>query len=484
MALTHAQKHAPTPASAPRPARSATTASSFTRRPGRWVDGWDPEDAAQWHHAGGAQTARTNLACSVYAEFLGFGVFALWAIVVPQLKKYGYTGSAALSESQQFWLLSVPTLVGASLRVPYTFAVPRFGGRNWTIISSLLLLLPTIGLALAVGQHASFPVLLTVAALAGFGGGNFASSMTNISFFYRSSQKGKALGLNAAGGNLGTAAVQFTIPLLVTFGATAGTAGSIPNLPLAGWIFVPLVLVSAGLAWRFMDNLSVISGTGDRGGFEMASRARHTWVLAVLYIGTFGSFIGFAGAFPKIMSDAFPQHGLKLAFLGALVGSLTRPLGGVIADRVGGARITVISFVAMALGAGGAVIALQGKNFGLFMATFLLLFVFTGIGNGSIYRMIPAVFEATGNTCDDAARQRTRRIAAGSIGIVGAVGAFGGFLIPQGFALSKASTVGSAHPTGTIVPALVVIIGVYVLLGALTWAVYARRGAALAKAGI
>ena len=203
MALTHAQKHAPTPASAPRPARSATTASSFTRRPGRWVDGWDPEDAAQWHHAGGAQTARTNLACSVYAEFLGFGVFALWAIVVPQLKKYGYTGSAALSESQQFWLLSVPTLVGASLRVPYTFAVPRFGGRNWTIISSLLLLLPTIGLALAVGQHASFPVLLTVAALAGFGGGNFASSMTNISFFYRSSQKGKALGLNAAGGNLG-----------------------------------------------------------------------------------------------------------------------------------------------------------------------------------------------------------------------------------------------------------------------------------------
>lgn len=479
MTLAH-RGDSPTATAAATPAPAAR----FTRRAGRWIDDWDPENAAQWGHHGGAQTARHNLAISVFAEFLGFGVFALWGIVVPQLATYGYTGSAALSETQQFWLLSIPTLVGASLRIPYTFAVPRFGGRNWTIVSALLLLLPAVGLALAVGQHASFGVLLAVAALAGFGGGNFASSMTNISFFYRSSEKGKALGLNAAGGNLGTAAVQFAIPLVVTWGATTAVTGAqVPNLPLAGWIFVPFILLAALLAWRSMDNLSVIAGSGDRGGFEMASRARHTWILAFLYVGTFGSFIGFAGVFPKIMSDAFPAHGLKLAFLGALVGSLTRPLGGVIADRVGGWRVTVVSFVAMAFGALGAIQALQGKNFGLFMAAFLLLFVFTGIGNGSIYRMIPAVFDATATDTTDDGRRRTRRVAAGAIGIVGAVGAFGGFVVPQMFALSKASSISAVAPKGTIVPALYGIIALYLVMAFVAWFAYGRRCAGLGDAG-
>lgn len=459
--------------------------AGFTRGPGRWIDGWDPENAAQWDHHGGAQVARRNLAVSVFAEFLGFGVFALWAIVVPQLKKYGYEGSAALTETQQFWLLSIPTLVGSALRIPYTFAVPRFGGRNWTIMSSLLLLLPAVGLALAVAHHAGFPVLLGVAALAGFGGGNFASSMTNISFFYRSVEKGKALGLNAAGGNLGTAAVQLAIPLVVTIGATTAVSGrDIPNLPLAGWVFVPLVLLAAAAAWRFMDNLGVISGTSDRGGFEMAGRAKHTWILSFLYIGTFGSFIGFSGAFPKIMSDAFPAHGLKLAFLGALVGSLTRPLGGIVADRVGGWKVTVLSFLVMAVGATGAIYALQTKNFALFMATFLLLFVFTGIGNGAIYRMIPAVFEATATDDSDEGRRRTKRVAAGAIGIVGAVGAFGGFVVPQGFSMSKAASISAHAPKGTIIPALEVIIGLYLVMALTTWLVYGRRGADVGEVNV
>ncbi|NHN57126.1 NarK/NasA family nitrate transporter [Calidifontibacter sp. DB0510] len=448
--------------------RSAESGTAeLRRRPGRWIDGWDPENPVQWDLAG-RSIARRNLWLSVFAEFLGFGVFALWGIVVPQLAAYGYTGSAAITDTQQFWLLSIPTLLGATLRIPYSFAVPRFGGRNWTIASALLLLIPVVGLALAISARAPFPVLFIVAAFAGLGGGNFASSMTNISFFYPAAQKGKALGLNAAGGNVGTAAVQFAVPFVVVFGAATVAD---PNLPLAGWVFVPLCLIAAFLAWRFMDNLS--AAHGDPGAMARAVRRPHTWLLSFLYIGTFGSFIGFAGAFPKVLHDAFPSHGLKLAFLGALVGSLSRPLGGIVADRVGGWVVTVVSFIAMAAGAAGAVYALSTKDFGIFMVSFLWLFVFTGVGNGSVYRMIPAVFDATSE------RATARRLAAGAIGIVGAIGAFGGFLVPQAFSLAKAQTRGAAHPTGTIVPALQGILVLYVVMAIVTWAVYGRRGSSL-----
>ena len=434
--------------------------------PGRWLHGWDPENRAQWD-GGGRAIARRNLWLSIFAEFLGFGVFALWGIAVPMLAAWGYTGPLALSNAEQFWLVSIPILVGATMRIPYTFAVPLVGGRNWTVISALLLLAPTVGLALAVSAHAPFPVLLVIAALAGFGGGNFASSMTNISFFYPAAEKGAALGLNAAGGNLGTAAVQFTAPLVVLIGATTMSAGTtVPNLPAVGWVFVPFVLLAAMLAWRFMDN--VADAKADPKSFAAAVRRPQTWLLSLLYIGTFGSFIGFAGAFPKLLTDAFPEASLKIAFLGALVGSLSRPLGGIVADRVGGWVITVISFAGMALSAGGAIFALQAGSLAAFMISFVCLFVFTGIGNGSIYRMIPAVFAATEPDRSPAGRLATLRLTGGAIGIVGAIGAYGGFVIPQGFSLSMALSGGS------IVPALLTIIGVYLIFGILTWRLYGR----------
>lgn len=448
-------------------------APPLSHRPGRWIDAWNPEDPRQWAEVG-RSTARRNLVLSIFAELLGFGVFALWGIVVPQLAAFGYTGDAALTETQQFWLISVPVLVGATLRIPYTFAVPHFGGRNWTVISALLLLIPTVGLALALQAQAGFPVLLLVAATAGFGGGNFASSMANISFFFPAVERGRALGFNAAGGNLGTAIVQFLVPVVVVWGAA--TAAD-PDLPMAGWMFVPVCLLAALLAWLLMDNLC--SAATDKRSFARALRMRQTWLLAFLYIGTFGSFIGFAGVFPKLMHDAFPEHGLSLAFLGALVGSLARPVGGWVADAVGGAAVTLGSFLAMALGAAGAIHALQAHDFLVFMGSFLWLFVFTGVGNGSIYRMIPAVFEATAEDRSTAGRDATKRLAAGAIGIVGAIGAYGGFLVPQSFSLAKAHSVSAAHPHGTIVPALWAIIAVYGVMAVTTWVVYGRRGAVL-----
>ena len=435
------------------------TTTGLAFRPGRWIDGWDPENPDQWA-AEGRPIARRNLALSIFAEFLGFAVWALWSIVVPQLNGVGFD----LSVNQMFWLVSTPALVGATLRLPYTFAVPRFGGRNWTIASALLLLLPASALAWAV-NHPELPFegLLAIAALAGVGGGNFASSMANISFFYPAREKGAALGLNAAGGNIGTAAVQFAVPIVITLGAGV-------SLDRAGLMFIPLALLAALLAWRGMDNLS--SARSDPRAYAVALRHPHTWLLSFIYIGTFGSFIGYSAAFPTLLKNLFPEVTLSLAFMGALVGSLARPLGGYLSDRVGGAVVTCTAFAAMALGAVGAIAGLRSASFGLFFASFLWLFLFTGIGNGSVYRMIPAVF--SGTAADDLdARVASGRAAAGCLGIAGAVGAFGGFLIPQGFALSSTLT-------GNLQAALAVMVGVYVAMLAVTWVTYLRPGTALA----
>jgi NNP family nitrate/nitrite transporter-like MFS transporter len=428
------------------------TAASIQHRTGRWIEHWDPEDKTLWED-GGRRTARRNLVLSIFAEFLGFGVWALWSIVVPQLPAAGFD----LTVDQMFWLISVPSLVGATLRIPYTFAVPIFGGRNWTIVSALLLLLPTGAIVLTVGDPTTpFPVLLVAAALAGFGGGNFASSMANISFFFPEKEKGGALGWNAAGGNIGTAAVQLAVPLVIVTGA--GVA-----LERAGLIFIPFILLAAFLAWRFMDNLT--EAKADPRSFAVATRSKHTWVISFIYIGTFGSFIGYAGAFPTLLAAEFPLVALPLAFMGALVGSVTRPLGGILADRVGGMIVTLASFAVMALGAVGAIMALGSGSFALFFGSFLVLFVATGVGNGSVYRMIPAVFKVSGGTA---------KAAAGCIGIAGAVGAFGGFLIPRGFALS--TTV-----AGSIVPALWLFIGVYAVMAFVCWFVYGRGAMAEAR---
>jgi NNP family nitrate/nitrite transporter-like MFS transporter len=442
------------------PTPTPTTAPA-ARRPGRWIDHWDPEDATFWRD-GGRRTARRNLAISVVAEFLGFCVWALWSVVVPLLPEAGF----ALTLDQQFWLIAVPSLVGATVRIPYTFAVPRFGGRNWTVVSALLLVVPASALAWVVGRPDSpFGLLLACAALAGFGGGNFASSMTNISFFFPEAEKGKALGLNAAGGNLGTGIVQLAVPAVITVGAGV-------HLDRAGLVFIPLALLAALLAWRGMDNLSGVRSAD--GSFTAALRNRHTWVISFLYIGTFGSFVGYSGAFPTLLRTQFPDTPTSLAFLGALLGALTRPLGGMVADRLGGARVTIAAFGLLMAGAVGAVGGLRTHDFGLFFASFMALFVGAGIGNGATYRMIPAVFRA-GIGAD--ALPAARKTAAGCIGIAGAVGAYGGFLIPRGFAVAK-------EAYGSLVPALWVFVAAYVLMAATTYAVYARRGSRLGAAGV
>ncbi|MDP8987397.1 MAG: MFS transporter, partial [Actinomycetota bacterium] len=196
--------------------------------PAGWIERWEPDDEAFWTSTG-RRIARRNLRLSIFAEFLGFSVWLLWSVVATRLNEAGFD----LSSSQLFTLVAVPALVGATLRFPYTFAVPRFGGRNWTVASALLLLVPTVLLAVLVGDPSTpYWALLAGAATAGVGGGNFASSMANISFFFPEREKGWALGLNAAGGNLGVAVLQLVAPVVVAAGAGL-------HLARAGLMWVP-----------------------------------------------------------------------------------------------------------------------------------------------------------------------------------------------------------------------------------------------------
>jgi MFS transporter, NNP family, nitrate/nitrite transporter len=451
------------------PQQLVENGQALVRRPGRWIDGWDAEDTRQWE-AVGRPIARRNLAWSIFAEFLGFVIWQLWSIVVVMLPPAGFVFTTA----EIFWLISIPSLVGATLRLPYSFMVPKFGGRNWTMISAGLLLIPAVGLGLAVGNpQTPFPVMLAIAALAGFGGGNFASSMSNITFFYPQREKGWALGLNAAGGNLGASVAQFAVPIVVTVGAAGAAA-----LPLAGWVWIPFILLAVFGASRYMDNLS--SAKADIAGSLAAIREPHLWVLAFLYIGTFGSFIGFASVFPKLIADQFPDFSalpigtatLSLAFVGSLVGSLARPFGGRLADRFGGAIVTMGSFAVMGIGALGVILTLPLGSFWAFLGCFLVLFAASGIGNGSTYRMIPTVFALRAGTLDAHRRAgdvSSQRKAAAALGIVSAVGAYGGFAIPQLLGLSRTNS-------GDYTAALGGFVLAYAIMFLVTGAFYLRPG--------
>jgi NNP family nitrate/nitrite transporter-like MFS transporter len=430
----------------------------------RWIDDWRPEDARFWENTG-ARVARRNLVFSIFSEHIGFSIWSLWSVLVLFMgPKYG------VDPAGKFLLTAVPTLVGSVLRLPYTFAVAKFGGRNWTIVSALLLLVPTIATAIVMKPGVSYTTLLVVAALAGVGGGNFASSMANINAYYPTRLKGWALGLNAGGGNLGVAVVQL-IGLLVL--ATAGKGH--PRLVLG--IYVPLIVLAALASALFMNNLT--SAKNDKRAMRDVARDGNTWIMSLLYIGTFGSFIGFGFAFGQVLQVQFksdfatPIDAAYLTFLGPLLGSLVRPVGGALADRLGGAAVTFWNFVAMAAGASLVLVASLGKSLPLFLTGFILLFIFSGIGNGSTYKMITAILRSKADRAvvagaDHAVAEReARRLGGALIGIAGAVGAFGGVLVNLAFRQSFLS-----YKTGNA--AYIAFIAFYALCFLVTWVVYLR----------
>ena len=452
---------------------------------GPLIHDWRPEDPAFWGSSGKAVATR-NLWISIPALLLAFAVWMVWSAVTVRLNSIGFN----FTTDQLFWLAALPGLSGATLRIFYSFMVPIFGGRRWTALSTASLLLPALWMGFAVqDQSTSYSVFVIIALLCGFGGGNFASSMANISFFYPKSQQGTALGLNAGLGNLGVSVMQFSVPLVIgagLFGAVGGQAQELGDggqlwLQNAGFIWVPFIAAVALAAWFGMNDLS-----SAKASFKEQSvifTRKHNWLMCWLYLATFGSFIGFAAGFPMLIKTQFPGvDPLKFAFLGPLVGALVRPLGGWLADKMGGARVTLWNFVVMIAAVFGvlAFIPVAGTegNFYGFLAMFMLLFVTTGVGNGSTFRMIPVMFRtlhersSAGQSAaiKEQAVKNAGKEAAAVLGFSSAVAAYGAFFIPKSFGTSMALTGGPQM-------ALYVFIAYYVSCILVTWWWYSRKGA-------
>ncbi len=417
------------------------------------IEDWRPEEAKFWE-ARGRRIARRNLAISVPALLLSFAVWMVWSVVVARLNAVGFE----LSTDELFWLAALPGVSGATLRIFYSFMVPIFGGRLWTTLTTWSLILPALGIGFAV-QNPGTPywVLLGLALLCGFGGGNFASSMANISFFFPKSEKGNALALNAGLGNLGVSVVQFVVPLIITagvFGALGGEPSRMQQggteaslwLQNAGFIWVPFIVAAAFASWFGMHDIAASKASFAEQA--VIFQRRHNWIMCWLYTGTFGSFIGFSAGFPLLAKTQFPEvNALQYAFLGPLVGALSRSLTGWVADRWGGARVTFWVFVSMALGVLGVLYFLGEKNFAGFFAMFLVLFFASGVGNASTFQMIPAIMgkemERLMPHAETGERRRqAEKESAAIIGFTSAIAAYGAFFVPKSYGSSIALTGG------------------------------------------
>ena len=439
------------------------------------IQEWDPEDPVFWENTG-RRIAKRNLWISIPALLLAFAVWMVWSVVISQLPAIGFN----FNQDQLFWLAALPALSGATLRIFYSFMVPIFGGRLWTTVSTASLLIPAAGIGYAV-QDPTTPYLLFVvlALLCGLGGGNFASSMSNISFFFPRSEKGNALALNAGLGNLGVSVMQFLVPLVITagvFGAIGGPAQTLSDgqqvwMQNAGFIWVPMIMLSTAAAWWGMSDIADAKASFSEQAVIFTRK--HNWIMCLLYVATFGSFIGYSAGFPLLSRLAFPEvDALKFVFLGPLVGALSRAGSGWLSDRVGGARVTFWILIGMILSVLGVIWSLQLGSFSAFFAAFMALFFFTGIGNASTFQMIPVIMNLEikrllPNLSAVDQRRQSERESAAIVAFTSAIGGYGGFFIPKAYGTSITMT-------GAPLAALWAFLIFYVICLFVTWFVYTR----------
>lgn len=507
---------------------------------------WEVEDTGFWNSVG-RRVANRNLWISIPCLLCAFAVWGFWSIITAEMQKAGIAFSADPSQNKEllYTLMGIAGLSGATLRIPNSFFIALSGGRNVIAVTTALLILPSLGVGIALQDpDTPFGVYAVLAVLSGIGGGAFASSMSNISFFFPKRMQGLSLGLNAGLGNVGVSVMQLALPLAVAyplFGALSGGAryvveGSSRGEPVwiqnCGLVWVPILAFLALLAWFRMNNLArhevqhtgraigrmlwllllgmAVAGVGvwllEGIGLSMwlvlplaivgtvlvmrylapgsvrrnlstqydIFKKKHNWVMTWLYTMTFGSFIGYSFAFPKLIQDVFgylPGGAVNpdapdfahYAWLGPLVGSLVRPLGGWLSDRFGGARVTHWDTVVMIAATAGVAWCVKEAGastnpetwFLPFLLFFLLLFVTTGIGNGSTFRMVPFIFE--------------KDKAGPVLGWISAVAAYGAFIIPRVF--------GQQIKAGTPELALYGFGFYYVSCLAVNWWYYARRNA-------
>ena len=458
--------------------------SAPERASGAVITEWRPEDPAFWQQRG-QRIASRNLWISVPCLLLAFCVWMLFSAVAVNLPKVGFD----FTTEQLFMLTALPSVSGALLRVPYSFMVPLFGGRRWTAFSTGILIIPCVWLGFAVQDTSTpFSVFVIISLLCGFAGANFASSMANISFFFPKAKQGGALGINGGLGNMGVSVMQLIAPLAISvsiFAAFGGGGveqadGSSLYLQNAAWIWVPFLVVFTLAAWFFMNDLSASKASLSE-QLPVLKRG-HLWVMALLYLATFGSFIGFSAGFAMLSKTQFPEiQILHFAFFGPFIGALARSLGGMVSDRLGGTRVTLVNFVVMAVFCALLFLTLpthgEGGNFIAFFAVFMVLFLTAGLGSASTFQMIPAISaremaRLMPDADPETRRRQAEKEAAAITGFTSAIAAFGAFFIPKGFGTSIALTGGAEA-------ALWSFMAFYVTCLVITWAVYARRGGLL-----
>lgn len=469
---------------------------------------WNPEDTQFWRSKG-ATIANRNLWSSIACLLCAFAIWLSWSIITVQMRNLAFP----FTDEQLFTLGAVAGLTGATLRIPNAFLVAISGGKNVVVFTTTLLLIPALGTGIALqNPDTPYGIFIVLAALSGMGGGNFASSMSNISFFFPANKKGAALGLNAGLGNIGVSIMQVLLPFVMTFplfGVLGGrglplgdpAAGKLIWIQNCGFVWVPILILVAINASLNMNNLPTASPnvkpdlqgtmeaygktlvllccallTGAIGLYMLMAlflsmwlvlpviialtvvvmgmmqepfkislspqyrifRNKHNWIMTWLYTMTFGSFIGYSAALPLLIQIVFGQlpdgspnpNGINpftYAWLGPLVGSLARPVGGWLSDKLGGAKVTQWDTLVMITSALGLAYVIQQASgsatpetfFPAFLGLFLILFITTGIGNGSTFRMIPVIFEP--------------QQAGPVLGWTSAIAAYGGFIIPRVF---------------------------------------------------
>ncbi|MEX5284646.1 MFS transporter [Selenomonas sputigena] len=422
---------------------------------------WNPEDAGFWEKYG-KRIATQNLYTSTWALVLSFVAWTLWATIAAKLKFIGFN----FSDDQIFTLAALPGLVGATGRLFYTYLPGLIGGRNSTLITTALLLLPLFGLGRALQDPTTpYETFVLLVSFIGIAGANFSASMANIGFFFPKANKGFALGINAGIGNLGVSLIYLTTPILLGWNLSSLFGEGVPgpdgmmyvqNVCYFWTIPTALTLV---LVWLFMDNLplpkqspkSMMSIFGNK----------HTWLMCWIYTCGFGSFIGFSAALGLLVAKEFPEMPFSYAaFLGPFIGAGIRPVGGLLADKMdSGSRVTLISLFVM-LGASFLVLfGVEAHRFPVFFGAFLLLFLTTGFINGASFRMIPYIFNNPFHSSL-------------VTGFTAAIAAYGAFFIPKLFGFAYANY-------GVVAPAFYILIAFTVSTIVITWYFYDRKGSGI-----
>jgi len=432
-----------------------------------WLKHWEPDNPDFWKETGSRIAWRTLFITTIGLTF-SFATWFMMSAIVVRIPQIGFK----FDTMQLFWLAAMPGLAGGTLRIVNMFLIPIYGSRHVITVSTVLKLIPCIGIGLAVMNPATpFWVFMVLAFTAGLGGGDFSSYMPSTRFFFPKTMQGTALGVQAGIGNFGVSLAQFITPWIIGFAAygasqtlTIGETTKPVWLQNAAFWYLPFLMIGGVIAWTFVRSVPIKASFKEQ--LDIFG-LKHTWFCTITYVMTFGSFSGLAAAFPLLIKtlygsfDGAPDP-LKYAFLGPLVGSLARTLFGPVADRFGGAILTHITGIALiigtlVMGGMGLLTPTSLDQFPAFVAIMLVLFFFTGMGNASTFRQYPIIFA-------DSPRQ-----GAGVIGWTAAVAAYGPFLFST---LIGSSITNTGSPKVFFYGAVVF----YVIATAINWWYYTRKG--------